>query len=375
MPLRNVEVKSRRWFTLGQARTDGNGRFSIGQGYRREAKVFVEFKTERATTRGITFGTLARPWELVLPIRHQLGSYTGSQMQGLRYHFSYQADATTKGALSWTAATLFNTVDDMYAYCAASGIPTPPANLNIMLFSRLTSSAATPMLRYLTETSLVSQMISQTLTPAGQVLKAVVQRQLPDITCRYEGNGEALLTDELDETFFHELGHSVHYRQAGNLYWTGYITLIVEAAAKRLLDNSRTSIYGRKTDNGAGLIAVSEAWGNYVGNTFAARKYDAINLNIARFNRDRLEFQTPNDDPDDDDRWIVYGMFHDMTDNTTEPPATGVTDNVNSYTTIQLYRAMQPDVMGVRKYQQRVLSQNNNRQASEMEQLVTSYRW
>ncbi|TGE15266.1 hypothetical protein [Hymenobacter elongatus] len=161
----------------------------------------------------------------------------------------------------------------------------------------------------------------------------------------------------------------MHYGQVGNDYWTAYIGHIVTAFAQR-----RLSIYGRKTDAGAGRIAISEAWGNYIGGTFNARKYDLVNRNVSVASRANLENQQPNDNVDDDNGWIVYGMLHDMTD-TGEPTFTGVTDDVDTYTTPELFRALQSDVVSVRHYQQRVLLQNSNKQAPQLEQLVTSYRW
>jgi len=128
-----------------------------------------------------------------------------------------------------------------------------------------------------------------------------------------------------------------------------------------------------RTDNGAGRISISEGWGNYIGNTFTARKYDVIDTRISNFNRNRLENQTP-DYIVDDDGWIVYGMLHDMTDNG-EPSGTGVTDNVNSYTTAQLFQGLQNDVADVRGYQQRLLQQNGYRQVLATDDLVNSYRW
>lgn len=367
VPLRNVEVKSRRWFNLDHGRTNVNGVFAINSGYLKEAKIIVEFKTERATTRGLVAGMA--PWDLVLPIRHQLGSYYKSNMQNLQYTFAYQASDETQGAVAWTAATLFNSIDDMYSYCAANNIPTPPGGINIALFNTFTSSASTPMLRRIAETSLISNTLNMLLPATASTIKVILQRQLPDITCRFDRNSQTRPTDELNNTFFHELGHTVHYNQVGNNYWTSYVGYIISASI-----NGRRSIYGRKTDNGAGLIAISEAWGNYIGNTFTARKFTGIQQGIADDNIRELEDQRPNNDPDDDDGWIVYGMFHDMTDNVELGP-TGVADNVNSYTTPQLFQALQADVKSVREYQQRVVQQNSGRQAPQVEQLVTSYRW
>lgn len=374
VPLRNVEVLSRRWFQLGRARTDQNGRYAIQTSYSKEAKLIVEFKTERATTRGIT--PVMRPWDLVLPIRHQMGSYSRTGMENMRFSFTYQTDPNTNGALAWTAATLFNSLDDMYAQCAANNIPTPPSGLNIMLLSDLTASASAPMLRKIAETSIVSATLGALLPPTASAIKLVLQRQLPDITCRYGitrfGTTRALLTNELDNTFFHELGHAVHYGRVGNPFWTSYIGAIVQASVR-----GRVSIYGRKFDEEGGRIAVSEAWGNYIGGTFTAGKYDAIDANISAANRQDLENQVPNDNVDDDDGWIVYGMFYDMTDvgEPTGTGGTGVTDNVNTYTTRQLFQALGSDIVSVRGFQQRVIGTNPSPQTAELEQLVTSYRW
>ncbi|MET4104894.1 hypothetical protein [Hymenobacter sp. UYP22] len=372
VPLRNVEVKSRRWFNLDHTHTNSAGYFYIGSGYLKEAKVTVEFKTERATTRGLVRD--AYSWDLVLPIQHQLGSYNRTAMQNLNYTFTYQADDRSQGALAWTAATLFNFLDDMYAYCAANSLPNPPGGINVALFNTFTSSASAPMLRRIAETSLASNMLNVLLPPTASTAKIILQRQLPDITLRFDDKNSTTritrLTDDLNNTFFHELAHTMHYNQVGNNFWTSYIGHIISASV-----NNRPSTYGRKTDNGAGLIAISEAWGTYIGNTFTARNFDLINADIATANRNRLENQRPNNDPDDDDGWIVYGMLHDMTDNGEDFARTGVVDNVNSYTTPQLFQALQPDVKTVREYQQRVAQQNSGRQATQVEQLVTSYLW
>lgn len=68
-------------------------------------------------------------------------------------------------------------------------------------------------------------------------------------------------------------------------------------------------------------------------------------------------------------------MLFDMIDNGENIGRTGVIDNVNSYTEPQIFRALQSDVVSVRQYQQRVVTQNNLKQAAELEQLVTSYFW
>jgi hypothetical protein len=130
--------------------------------------------------------------------------------------------------------------------------------------------------------------------------------------------------------------------------------------------------YGSKTYTGAEQIAVSEGWGYYVGNTFSADYYRSDLPITSDFHRDLLENQIPGDN--DWSRWIVFGLYHDLTD-TGEPTLTGVLDNVNTYSSQQIFRGLQPSVTTVQGFRQELLNRNNNQQATEVNQLVTSYRY
>ena len=364
VPLRRVNVLSRRWFKLGHAYTDANGRFYINKGYRQKAKLIVEFKTDQATTRG--FNKSADIWDVALPIRHQMGAYSETQMENMNYTFSYQYDSRTKGALSWAAATAFNTLYGMYDYAAANGILTPPQDINIWLAADFTNGGSAPMLRKLATTTATGQFINYIL-PGGVIFKRLVQRAIPDITIRFDYglDNTTFSTNDIDEVLSHELGHSIHYRQVGNDYWTSYINYIIASGG-----------YGIKTNNDAGRIAISEAWGYYTGYNFTSEKYRNLSVYyLADYYRRALEDQVPSNDVYDYNRWVVFGMLYDMTDNGENTNYTHVIDNVNSYNMAQVFKGLQPDVVSVRQYQQRILTQNSSKQAPELEQLVTSYFW
>jgi hypothetical protein len=70
----------------------------------------------------------------------------------------------------------------------------------------------------------------------------------------------------------------------------------------------------------------------------------------------------------------VEGLYHDLTD-TGEPAWTGVEENVNTYTSQQIFRGLQPNVITVQGFRQELLNRNNNQQATEVNQLVTSNRY
>jgi hypothetical protein len=80
----------------------------------------------------------------------------------------------------------------MDAYCTVRGLPQPPRDLNVWLSSAITAEASAPMLRRIAYTSFVSQALDWFLAGTAQyqvlALKHVLQRQLPDITMRYENS-------------------------------------------------------------------------------------------------------------------------------------------------------------------------------------------
>jgi hypothetical protein len=365
VPVRGVRVKSRRWFKYGSTYTNASGQFYINTGYRSKARIFVEFKNSLATTRG--FINSFKFWEAVLPIKYGLGLFTRTGLQNINGTFSYQFDQHSVGARAWVAATLFNTLADAQNFSAARAIPGTPPGINVWLMpDPPKETGAAPMLRYIASTSVASQLIDYLLIGSGLgnifLAKQILQRQLPDVVINYFGeNGGTAGNAVLSRLIFHELGHTQHYAQVGNSFWAVYIGYIVNNLG-----------YGQKTSSGSGRVAISEAWGNYVGSTFTSDRYRFNDPIQADREIGRLENQMPADS--NPELWIVYGMLHDMTD-ATEPFFTGVADNVDAYNTAQVFQGLQPNVSTVRDYKTQVLSQNNQLQSSQFDQLITSYRW
>lgn len=372
VPLRGVKVLSRRWFNFDDTYTDDQGNFSISSGYLSLVKISVEFKSNLATTRGVVSGW--KFWEAVLPISAELAAYEKGAMENIAYTITYQGGLgkmRSKGASTWTAATLFNTLAEEQSLSAARGIPAPVRNINVWLlpdFPPKNGPGATPMLRTIASTAIASRVADFLLVASGlanlAIVKQIIQRQLPDVSIRYCNDLGALSTPALKSLLYHELGHTQHYALVGNGYWTDYISYIVNHGG-----------YGSKTDSDAGRIAVGEGWGNYIGRTFMFDKYNGTTARgFADTAMMELENQAPSDDLDTyNEGWLVYGLYHDMTDNTPEPPQTRVIDNVTAFNTASVYRGLQAST--VRGYQRNINNLNNGLQAPQMEQLVTTYRW
>jgi len=221
------------------------------------------------------------------------------------------------------------------------------------------------MLRALTNSSQLVTTIQYLFPGVGSSAAKIIRAFAPDITLRVQDGGNNLRSADIINTFYHEYAHATHYRQVGNGYWAAYIATIVGNGG-----------YGSKTSSDAGRIAVAEAWGFYVGNTFTAQKYLAVgsplSISISLTNIANLENQIPGDNSWQ--QWIPFGLYHDMTD-LGEPPITMVVDNANLYNMQQVFRGLQPSVTSVQGFRQEILNRNNNLQSTAVNQLVTSYRY
>ena len=373
VPLKGVFVKSRRWFKVDDALTNATGNFSISKEYRKRAHVVVKFKNDYCKVRGIS-GAL-KVWEYVLPLEKELGLFEGAALRNVQYTFSYNSNPDTNTALKWTAAHFINSLWDMRQYCAAQGLPNPPANLNVWVSDRITKAASAPMLRSVANSS---QLVSavQFLFPGPGAVAAVliaVKAYAPDITMRIQGDGTTTRNaEDVSRTFFHELAHSIHYAQVGNDYWAEEIIYTV-------INKDVNRGYGTKTTSGSGRPAVVESWGYYVGPTFNRTKY-ATFADIRLREGRALENQRRDDtvpyefDGTNSRGWIPAGMLHDCTD-VGEPTTTGINDLASGYTMSMLFRGYSSSATTVQTLRANILSSNGNAQATQVNNLVTSYGW
>ena len=322
--------------------------------------------------RGIS-GVL-KVWQYIFPVKKTIGQYSKSGMENINYTYMYNATPKSNQAMQWVAATAMNALWDQYNYCQQNQIPAPPGNLNIWVSAVNTQAAATPMLRRITNTSLISKGIDWFLMgwqAELALIKKVVQNYLPDITCRYGYNNTFTQNSSiLNNTFYHEYAHSIHYGQVGNNYWVEYIAYILSNGG-----------YGSKNTSGSGRVATAEAWGYFIGNTFTETKYKNLNINvISDKQRSQLENQIPDNMIDvqfsnnQSKGWIPFGMLYDMTDNG-EQGFTGVTDNVSQYTIDKIFKGYLPGILTVQSLKQSILTKNNNLQAAEMNTLTTTYKY
>lgn len=224
VPVKNITVKTRRWFKLDHTQTDANGYFAINKTYVQKANVVLKFRNNDITIRGIS-GAF-KVWEYAQALEKEVGLFSSGP---INVNLSYISNADTYGALQWAAAHCINTHYEMKQYCSTNSLPVPYPFMNIWITSAWTRAASTPMLRALLhEPVTLANALNFILSPSPQTISPIIRKMftnwLPDVTLRLQQNsngnptGPTQSAPQLSNTFFHEFGHSQHYQQVGDGY-------------------------------------------------------------------------------------------------------------------------------------------------------------
>ncbi len=376
VPVKGAYVKVRRFFKIDHTYTSATGNFQCSKGYRAKAQVIVKFKNDWAKVRGVV--NMLKVWQWAKPVKKKLGLFEKSAMQNIAFRFEYNANPETNQALQFTAAHALNTVADLNQFCATNGINTIPNNINLWVStSNWFTTSTAPMLNKVTDPLqahlLISSLMSPPLTPGSLAKKAfaILLNYAPDVVIKINyDNGVTLWAADISNLSFHELSHAVHYNKVGRAYWLQ----IIGAYISNFI--STGGPYGNKTSPNAGLVAVLESWAYFAGNTFNETKYRAVGtsiaIDLADRDRDFLELQIPGDDHWS--RGVPFGALHDLRD-VGEPTSTTVIDNVSGYSIQGIFAGFQPSITTVQGLRQQILNANANSQATQVNQLIASYRW
>lgn len=385
VPVKATFIKARRFMKLSSTYTDPNGFFYIPKGFCTKAQVIVKFKNGWAKVRGVNGGL--KIWQWTKPVKVKLGLYERTAMENITHTFQYNANTNTHQAMAFMAAHAINTVFDINQYCTNNNINTIPDNINLWVTtSNWFSSSTAPMLHKVLEPAQTLSWVTTFLNPANpltllRALRSVMLRYAPDVVITISNNsqnGPTRNAENISRTAFHELGHAVHYNKVGRSYW-------LDVIARFIINKNVNNGYGNRNSTGSGLVAVLESWGYFTGPTFNRTKYAAFPqtqavVDIRNADLRRLEHQRRDDtipyefDGNESRGWIPFGFLHDCID-VGEPATTGINDLVSGYTINGLFRGYTSSITTVQALRANILSQNGNSQATQVNNLVTSYGW
>jgi len=362
IPVKNLRVRAQYWFHFDNTFTDNMGHFHIDDSFWFSSTIKVFFENEHVKIRAIR-GLNLSPIPFVL--KQEIGEYSGSDMENINHVFPNSLDNETEEKALWMGSNTINSMAEYDQMCIQAGLPRPLKDLNIWLTTKITEDASAPMLHKISSTGLIALFAPIYLIPTNSILfptmLPILSTYPPDITFDYNPSiKSSLTTDLIANTFYHEFVHSNHYAQVGNIYWSAYINYIVLHLG-----------YGYQNSFDSGRVEVSETWAETVGDIFTDMAFNVNSLqNNDRYTKN-MELESPTGGLDWFRDGIMYDMYDDVMSN--EFILYGYIDNVNTYSLIQMYGALDASVISLSDFKTKVLFLTNNQQQLEVNELFTSY--
>jgi len=155
-----------------------------------------------------------------------------------------------------------NAAYDYYCSCESSesqAICTPPENLRIWLFHKLSrSSSAMLQQGAFIDGSFIADYLGEYVS--------LLKMFLPDITIGVEGLSSY---KDVYAATVHELAHSSHFMQVGRDWWSTYITYIMKSFV-----TSGFRLYGAGTEENHGYCELGEMWAYYMQTMLYRERYN-----------------------------------------------------------------------------------------------------
>ena len=393
-PVRRTRVVLRRYFKIDRVYTSDNGNFISTKHFKNKVNVLVKFKSTQLTTRGLRG---VRQWQMLFPIKHAIGKYSGNLSNFQPYLFTSNRQGNAVANRNWWAALLMNAYVEFNEQTASINVGGAPNNMKILLtnWGRVSGTGSTPMnyLRSNTDApsqAFIQQFVVEPLTAFGaQGFNSMYNGAIRgfDMSLGYNTD-EQWMSDEVKHLMFHELSHAAHFGRVGQSWWNSF----VYSEAYAIFDNgikSPNSPYGSGNDGLiSDYIALGESWAEHMGSTITDRVYGANSSSLLSNEAGDFENNIPvpglssymnylegfnPDRPQNPFKWIPEGLFNDLIDNRNEDEP--VFDRVTGYTNEQLFLALQSDITSVPQYRQRLLLQTGNNQGSEVVILFSEYHY
>lgn len=358
------------WFGIYRTQTNENGCWSLPHREAGSAYMWVRFKSDRVTIRGLRG---ARIWEYASAVSDQ-ANFSGPPYNNIQITYFPENDDASPAKAQWYAATANNALYEYDAFAQEDGI-LPPANGIKILLTNYDGDAGAPMLDDLKFSSLalVYVLVTQSTLSGlaaivrlslpglakflvavpnlASVLSVYLYIYAPDIVYNY-GDEINRPSDIVKRIFYHEYAHASHFRALNdNQYWINNIYYVI--------GNTLANVnppYGNPTRPGWERCAVIEMWGEHIGLVYADRRYGLFHSNDTDPNPDirnrerhifRLEMFTPNAENrrpfNLEDSWIPSGLFLDLIDHNPDNPGDildPVQDFARNYQHFQCFQAI-----------------------------------
>ncbi len=368
--VRNVKVIMKdTWFNENEVWTTQEGCFKITRKYSNKAWMWVKFKSNRTTVKGVRGGYV---WGYFHAVKDYVGVLYGP-FNNISVDYARNVNTGSKAAQYWMASTLNNAVHEFDDYAVQDGIAKPPHNLKMLITNRRTEYAA-PMFDKMGFSASYSVLPGWAgmLAPflLGPFTTSAIVAGAPDIYIGYEAP-RSFASDYLKDVMYHELAHASHMNQAGPHFWQDFVAGVIEEGG-----------YGDPTGPYAGMIAISESWAEFIANTYSHRNYGNLtsrvnNETYEEFLEKRIHFWD----------FLPVGLHHDLLDDVDDAPITiewngtevlvdDIDDRVSGFTIEQMFSTLGGFTKSIGIYKNKLETmylQNSGNTQEEFDTLFEQY--
>lgn len=417
-PLQFVKIVGRRFLKIDKTFTDENGNFQFSKNFPKKVTIVVKFKTSR------TYGqhsvrtqfTNSGFWKSMFPMKKNIGTYRGNNLQNLNYEFEKGSTSIKRKTRNWIAAVMMNTVAESRKFLLENSLNSLPDDLRSYLYAPgnqpelpkfdLIRRSNTPFLNQ--DRFVLGEILQYTVLSAFAacvVLVAVANPaigvyaatllfnaipQHPDINIYYRTSDiNSLTATKVSTSFGQQLGISyLSDLTDNNLNGSGREDYI--KSRFHIINNYDFETYapfgpgGNNTDDyKPQVIAIWEGFAQHFGHTLSDRIYGTgasdfqlqgktwtSDINESSNKKYLEEFDPRIGAPQDYFNWIPVGLINDLIDSNIDPVA--VTDNVSGFTYSEIQSALYNKPSTVLEFKD-LLKAIKPAQASQIDQLFFSY--
>jgi hypothetical protein len=429
-PLKYARVVGRRFFKIDKTYTDQNGNFQFSKRFPNKVTLIVKFKASTGHGQhSVRTDKTNAPdyWRSMFPIKKNIGTYKGNNLQNLNYQFEKGSISTQRKTRLWIGAIMMNTTEEGRAFLAEKGMIQPANDLRLYLYSPQ-DQISTPSFDFLRRSNApylnqdrilfddimsfvfasipagitAAVAVGNAFSPGGQLISyttgmitfAILPHK-PDAYFHFKTSDiNSLTATKVSISMGQQLGILYLYKLSDNNNANpGASRFTYQAAKKYGMDQFSYDTYAPFGNNipftnyyynyKPEVIAIYESFAQHFGHIIADRIYGngAENFQLQgkqwvsdankSSNLKYLEEFDPNIGvPNDYFNWIPVGLINDLMDSQVDPLP--MNDNVSGFTyqEIQSVLAQKPSLLTQVKS---LLKDIKPSQSIQIDQLFASY--
>jgi hypothetical protein len=422
-PLKFARIVGKRFFKIDKTYTNASGNFQFAKRFPRKVTIIVKFKASVAHGQHsvrVDFTDVGF-WRSMYPLKKNIGTYRGNDLQNLNYVFQKGSNAVKRKTKQWLAAVIMNTTEESRLFFAEKGMQQLPDDLRLYLYAPQDQITNVPpqydfirrsnapwlnqdrdvlndiidwgSFTFLAAATVFVAISSGGYIPATTLMAAIAFSAVPhapDVYFYYNTEDVTSLTSTKVSI---SAGQQIALCYLYNLTKNSTATWINQSHYKRSLQtgfelftlNDYTPFGNNvpRADYFPSIVAIWQGFAQHFGHTISDRIYGTgagnFELQGATWISDFSEssnmkfleaFNPQSVPPFDYFSWIPVGLYNDLMDSNVDPSI--VVDNVSGFTYSEIQSALYNKPVSVSDFKTQ-LQAIKPAQSVQLDQLFASY--